>query len=54
MFAPSQSQTQQTAKNTQFKGMRFCPECDNMLEPREYEQGDHHYLQFECKQCNRS
>lgn len=46
----SQTQTQQAA----FKGMRFCPECDNMLEPKEYSQDDRFFLQYECKLCNRS
>lgn len=37
----------------QFKGMRFCSECDNMLEAKEYKADeDRHYLQFECKLCN--
>ena len=34
--------------------MRFCEECDNMLEPREVTVGDRHYLIFECKLCSRS
>ena len=32
--------------------MRFCPECDNMLEPREFKHGDRSSLQFDCKLCN--
>ena len=34
--------------------MRFCPECDNMLEPKEYSQDERFFLQYECKLCNRS
>ena len=34
--------------------MRFCEECDNMLEPREFSHEEQHFLQFECKQCARS
>ena len=49
------SQTHQTLRSDQqFKGMRFCTECDNMLDPREQIVGENHYLQFMCKQCNRS
>ena len=36
-----------------FKGMRFCEECDNMLDPKEYMTGEKHLLMFECKHCSR-
>ena len=37
----------------QFKGMRFCSECDNMLEAKEHRgDSDRKFLQFECKLCN--
>ena len=38
----------------QFKGMRFCSECDNMLDAKEYRalEGDRSFLQFSCKLCN--
>ena len=53
MFASQRvnQETQQFANK--FKGMRFCEECDNMLDPREFVSGDRHYLQFECKLCSR-
>ena len=34
--------------------MRFCDDCDNMLEPREHIVSERHYLQFECKLCARA
>lgn len=34
--------------------MRFCDECDNMLDPKEYSVGDKYLLKFECKHCSRS
>ena len=43
-----------SAQQQRFKGMRFCDECDNMLEPREFVHDERHYLQFECKLCQRS
>ena len=43
MFS-SQKKSKSFAKNgddaPKFKGIRFCDECDNMLEPKEYTQGD--------------
>ena len=30
------AQQQQPGAKDEFKGMRFCTECDNMLEPREF------------------
>jgi DNA-directed RNA polymerase subunit M/transcription elongation factor TFIIS len=47
------SQKSQAKPEAQFKGIRFCSECDNMLEAKEYkaEEG-RYYLQFECKLCN--
>lgn len=41
---------------TKFKGMRFCEDCDNMLDPREVTSSDPSQpssLQFECKLCSR-
>ena len=56
MFS-SQKKSKSFAKNgddaPKFKGIRFCDECDNMLEPKEYTQGDRVILQFECKLCSR-
>ena len=44
-------------KKTQFKGMRFCQECDNMLEPVEvrddYGTGENYMLVYRCKICNK-
>lgn len=34
--------------------MRFCDECDNLLDPKEHTVGDKYLLQFECKHCARS
>ena len=40
------------AKVNQFKGMRFCEECDNMMEAKEQRVSDTvRWLQFECKLC---
>ena len=46
------SQSQQTKPKEVFKGIRFCSECDNMLEAMEYRQDDLRYLRFECNLCN--
>lgn len=35
MFS-QKSQSKHQEASTQFKGIRFCSECDNMLEAREY------------------
>ena len=35
MFS-QKSQSKNQEASTQFKGIRFCSECDNMLEAREY------------------
>ena len=32
--------------------MRFCSECDNMLDAKEHKSDDRRFLQFECKLCN--
>ena len=40
------------AEPQQFKGMRFCSECDNMLDAKEHKSEDQCYLKFECKLCN--
>jgi DNA-directed RNA polymerase subunit M/transcription elongation factor TFIIS len=34
--------------------MRFCDECDNLLDPKEHTLGDKSLLQFECKHCART
>ena len=43
-----------SSETLQFKGMRFCSECDNMLDAKEYKQvdPDRCFLQFQCKLCN--
>ena len=33
--------------------MRFCSECDNMLDPKEMRNDQRPYLVFECRLCNR-
>ena len=49
----SQSSNRPGGKDAaQFKGMRFCSECDNMLEAKEHKAGEGRFLQFECKLCN--
>ena len=47
------SQSQATRPKEAFKGIRFCSECDNMLEAMEYKDGDNRYLRFECNICNK-
>ena len=32
--------------------MRFCSECDNMLDAKEHRLDERRFLQFECKLCN--
>ena len=39
--------------NAAFKGIRFCSECDNMLDAKEMQLDDRRYLQFECKLCTK-
>ena len=40
------------AEVSQFKGMRFCEECDNMMDAKETRASDtQRWLQFECKLC---
>ena len=35
-----------------FKGMRFCEECDNVMDAKEHRTIDENrFLQFECKLC---
>lgn len=47
--------TQAPGPDRKFKGMRFCDECDNMLEPKEFSQdSERHFLLFECKLCKRN
>ena len=44
-----------TTAGNQFKGMRFCEQCDNMMEAREQRvSDDQRWLQFECKFCGHS
>jgi len=38
--------SEQTQQKVAFKGMRFCSECDNMLEPREYQNDGRYFLQY--------
>ena len=46
-------QSHQDAQDTQFKGIRFCSECDNMLDAKEVrDELKGRYLTFECKICN--
>ena len=43
------------SKSNQFKGMRFCEHCDNMMEAREQRVSEtQRWLQFECKLCGHS
>ena len=40
-----------------FRGMRFCRECDNMLQPKEKQDGDGStggYLIYDCRTCGYS
>ena len=55
IFSQSQQyQSQQMLPQSQFKGMRFCKDCDNMLYPKEQvydsQQGIAR-LVYECSQC---
>lgn len=43
MIATQKNKTQ-VENTTKFKGMRFCTNCDNMLEPFEYREGERAYL----------
>ena len=56
---PSSIMTQGTGSlqigmTSQFKGMRFCRECDNMLYPKEHMYDEHagtSRLIYDCRQC---
>lgn len=43
MFS-QKSQQRHQEPTTQFKGIRFCSECDNMLEAREYKADEGQYF----------
>ena len=46
------SQASRKQQDNQFKGMRFCSECDNMLDAKEHRIEERRFLLFECKLCN--
>ena len=53
MISTKQNNKAMPNANSKFKGMRFCKQCDNMLQPMEYRgEGDSSYLQFQCNMCH--
>ena len=53
MISTKQNKSQLNSSKSKFKGMRFCKQCDNMLEPQEHRsEGDNSYLQFVCNMCH--